>query len=296
MQLDIFNDNRDVMLRNDVLQALQQQDASLAQSDWLALRRDYPEDEFLARAQVLLDALQARDQHDTAFDSHAALQSARGALLALIEPAAQRLMGRESAALWLRPFWRRLIERAARLPFDAEFELAHAAPMRLHIDDWQGALEAVAAIESWRHRPAALAWMVQAKLQLHGLPASWPLLAELAWLSPKRLEALIQASPEPTLQRLKDQFDARFEPDGEGADAALDLVWFPAWVLVEQPRHLADLARAQPALHSAPEQAMRLLVNLLGLERQGRHHEIVRLRKSLRDLHRGLYAAYMTTR
>ena len=32
MQLDIFNDSRDVMLRNEVLQALQQQDASQAQS------------------------------------------------------------------------------------------------------------------------------------------------------------------------------------------------------------------------------------------------------------------------
>lgn len=296
MQLDLFNDNRDVMLRNDVVQALAQQDAVRAQSAWRVLAHDYPKDEFLARAQVLLDALQARDPQATAFDGHAALQSARQSLLAQLEPAAQRLMGQASAGLWLRPFWCQLIERAAHLPFDAQFELEHAAPMRLHLEDWQGAIDAVAGIESWRHKPAALAWMVQAKLRLYGLRASWALLAELAWLAPKRLEALIQSSREPTLQRLKDQFDARFEPAGEGADAALDLAWFPAWVLTEQPQYLGDLARAQPAQHSAPEQAMRLLVNLLGLERQGRHHDIVNYRKSLRDLHPGLYGAYMKTR
>jgi len=34
----------------------------------------------------------------------------------------------------------------------------------------------------------------------------------------------------------------------------------------------------------------------LGLERQGRHHDIVERRKALRDLHPSLYAAYMRTR
>ena len=50
-----------------------------------------------------------------------------------------------------------------------------------------------------------------------------------------------------------------------------------------------------PPQHSAPEQAMRLLVNLLGLERQGRRHDILR-RKNWRDLHPGLYSVYLKTR
>jgi len=56
------------------------------------------------------------------------------------------------------------------------------------------------------------------------------------------------------------------------------------------------LGEAQHSLHTAPEQAMRLLLELLGLERQGRHHEMVERRKALRDVHPSLYAAYMTTR
>jgi len=40
MQLDIFNDSRDVMLRNDVLQALLKQQPALAQSAWRTLHSE----------------------------------------------------------------------------------------------------------------------------------------------------------------------------------------------------------------------------------------------------------------
>jgi len=47
---------------------------------------------------------------------------------------------------------------------------------------------------------------------------------------------------------------------------------------------------------TAPERAFRTLVELLGLERQGRQRDIIERRKTLRDLHPSLYAAYMRTR
>lgn len=296
MQLDIFNDSRDVMLRNDVLCALQRHDELAAGASWQALQLEYPTDVSVAELQLLIEAMQARSEQAGALTDHAALRQARLELLNRIEPVACSLMGQPGAAHWLRAFWQALVQRAAHLPFQAESEADHAAPILLHMQDWQGAHDAVAGIESWRRIPAPLAWMAQARLRLSGLRAAWPLLAELAWMSPKRLYALIQAAPDPTLQRLRDQFDASFEPVGEAADAAQDLAWFPAWVLTAQPHYLADLAKAQPGQHSAPEQAMRLLVNLLGLERQGRHHDIVLQRRSLRDLHPGLYRAYLKTR
>jgi hypothetical protein len=297
MQLDIFNDSRDVMLRNDVLLALQQYDASKAQLAWGALQQEDPDDESLAGLRLLTDAVAALAQPlaKQAFVDHTALHQARLNLLSSITPTALILLAAPNAALWLRPFWQNLITRALRLPFQADAESDHAAPMLLHVQDWQGVLDVVAQIESWRHIPAPLAWMAQAKLQLHGLRATWPLLTELAWLAPKRLDALVQAAPEPILLRLKEQFEASFEPP-VGADAAQDLSWLPAWVLTVQPRYAADLALAQPGQHSAPEQAMRLMINLLGLERQGRHHDIVKQRKSLRDLNAWLYGAYLQTR
>ncbi len=300
VQLDIFNDSRDVMLRNDVLQALLKQQPALAQSAWRTLHSEYPDDAHLAPLQVLIDALAAfkyrADQPVEPLTQHAALQRLQQTLQAQLTPAAQQQLGPDAARLWLRPFWQELIARAAALPFVPQWEAQHTAPMLLHLQDWTGAMDAVARIASWRRIPAPLGWMAQVKLHAVGLAGSWPLLAELAWLSPKRLEVIIQTAQDAPLQRLKDQFDVSFEPDAELVDASQDLAWFPAWVLTQRPQDVLHLSQAQPGQHSAPEQAFRLLVNLLGLERQGRHHDIVAYRKQLRDLNSWLYGVYMRTR
>ena len=304
MQLDIFEDSRDVMLRNDVLAALGAYQAASARSAWQALGQAYPQDELLPSLLTVLQALEARDDDNPKarpeFETHESLRQARVALQDNIQPAALRVFSAAAAALWLRPLWQDLVQRAAHLPFRAECEEDHVVPILLHVKDWQAAVEATTRIASWRRIPAPLAWMTQARLGLLGLQASWGLLAELAWLSPKRLAALLQHASDAVLQRLTEQFEAEFdaaaEANGAGADPTADWAWFPAWVLCARPDWVGYLASAQASQHSAPEQAMRLLVELLGLERQGRHHDIVAHRKSLRALHPGLYAAYMKTR
>lgn len=293
MQLDIFEHSQDVMLRNDVLRALEQHDAPRARAACTALQTERALDAALPDLLLLTEALEARvTTTQGAWADHDALRRARLALQDRLEPVALRVWGAAAAVPWLRPFWQDLVFRARQLPFRAEAEQDHVAPMLLQTGDWQGALEAVASIESWRRIPAPLTWMTQAKLRLYGLQASWALLAELAWLSPRRLEALVQGAQEPLLRQLKDQFEAALDP----MDATTDLAWFPAWVLTEKPQFVAFLAPAQASQHSAPEQAMRLLVNLLGLERQGRQRELVRQRKELRELNPWLYGAYMRTR
>ena len=56
------------------------------------------------------------------------------------------------------------------------------------------------------------------------------------------------------------------------------------------------LAQAEPGQARDAERGLRLMVELLGLERQGRHHDLVARRKALRELSPPLYAAYMATR
>ena len=124
------------------------------------------------------------------------------------------------------------------------------------------------------------------------LDASWSLLAELAWLAPGRFDALTKRLDDPVLRRLRQTFDAAFEGDGD----ITDLAWLPAWTLTDRPELAAALAFAQPALHTPPERAMRLLLELLGLERQGRHRDVVERRQALRSLQPSLFAAYMKSR
>jgi hypothetical protein len=94
------------------------------------------------------------------------------------------------------------------------------------------------------------------------------------------------------LHRLRRRFDATFDGQGE----VTDLAWIPAWVLTDKPALAALLGQAQPGLQTAPERALRLVLDLLHLERQGRQRELIEQRRRLRDLHAPLYAAYMATR
>ena len=290
MQLDIFDHSRDVMLRNDVLDALQRLDAAGARSAWHQLEQAYPSDGAVVPLAALIGALEQRSE--APFATHEAAHHAVRALADSILPTAQRLFGDGPGAEWMLPLWRLVAQRAAALPFRATHGEEHAAALWLRARDWQAAAQAVAGIESWRRIPAPLAWMVQARWPTEGLDAVWPLLVELAWLAPARFGAVVQGLGDPLLDRLRRQFDAEFEGRGDAGD----LAWFPAWLLTQKASLARLLGAAQPSASSEPEQAMRLMVEIIGLERQGRQHELPAHRRRLRALHEGLYGAYMKTR
>jgi hypothetical protein len=290
MQFDFFNDNQSVALRNDVILALEKHDASTAQQAWETLTRHDPHD--ATAVPLLLLIVHVVESTPTPFQSHADLRTACLALQNEITPAALIGMGTAAANVWLNTRWLALAARAKALPYQSRHPGEHAAPLWLQTREWQTAADAVAQIASWQRIPAPLSWMLHARLQLQGLQANWGLLAELAWLAPQRLERVVQQTAEPILQTLVRAFEERFE----GAGDADDLVWFPAWVLTERPALAPALTQAQASQHTKAEQAMRLMIALLGLERQGRQREVLEHRKALRGLNSALYAAYMATR
>ena len=301
-QLDIFAHSRDVMLRNDVLHALDRRDAAGARAAWLVLASEFPADPDLPSLDVLARALEA--PCDTPLPNHDALARERHRLTDDVAVAARRALGTISAEPWLRPMWQALALRCAAIPFQASRPDDHATALWLRGAHWAQAALAVQGIESWRRIPAPLAWMVEARCRLGELDACWALLAELAWLAPGRLDALLRRPIDPLLARLHAKFerswDGGFEASFDGAFNALgnacDLPWFPAWMLTHTPALAPHLALAQPSQHTDAERGMRLVLDLLSLERQGRHNDLVQRRRALRDLHVPLYAAYMATR
>ena len=294
MQLDIFEHSRDVMLRSDVVGALERREPVAAHAAWQILRTEFPANECLPALEVLLSALERPT--GAFFADHAAAREARRELQQQIEPAARRMLGQATAAGWLALQWQALAQRAAQLPFHAEQSEEHAAPLSLRAGDWQAATAAVARIDSWRRIPAPLQWMAEGRYCAQGLDATWPLLAELAWLSPARFDALNRLLRDPVLQALHRKFKADYEGSDEGEGDVSDLAWFPAWVLTEKPALAHLLSGAMPSLNTAPEQAMRLILELLRLERQGRHPELVERRKTLRSVGPSIYRAYMRSR
>lgn len=290
MQLDIFEHSRDVVLRNVVAQAIEQHDAMAARDAADRLEAEFPGADTLPAMRALIDIMDAALGRET-FRIHDELRQARLDLEASTDHAS-RVLGSKSATGWLARRWRNLAERAERLPFDPRCAEDHAALLWLRARDWRAAERAVATIASWRRIPVPLAWMTEARLGLVGLRSTWPLVAELAWLSPKRLAALAQRSPDQVLKKLLDEFGSHFD----GEDGVDDLAWFPAWLLTHRSDLRDCLAEAQASRDTAPERTTRVLVELIGYERQGRHHEVVAMRQALRDLHPRLFEQYMRIR
>ncbi|MEX3968104.1 hypothetical protein AB4Y42_38965 [Paraburkholderia sp. EG286B] len=291
-QLDIFADSRDVMLRNDVVDALLRRDAGAARAAWTRLGAQYPGDGTLLASGTLVLVLALEADCRWPFADHAELAVARRELSETIAAAAQRVLPLTCVQAWLAPCWRALAERAARLPFHAGATDDCAAPLWLCAGDWDKARQAAEQIPSWWRIPAPLEWAAEARYRLEGLDVAWPLLTELAWLAPARFVAMMGRLGDRVLDALRRQFDAEFAGTGDAADFA----WFPAWLLTVKPGLADRLREARLSRHVDAERATSLLRQILSLERQGRQHDLVERRAALRGLHAGLYAAYMNTR
>lgn len=292
-QLDIFDDSAERMRINDLAAALGRDDIRAAQAAAELLAAEFPDNPHRPAATLLIDALAAAPAERALPD----LRSACAARLHLenqLAPAARELLGAADAAPWLQRRWRVLAQGAQGLPFDRENGPGHAAALWLQAGAWAEAADAVQRIESWRRLPQALAWMAEARFHDAGLDSCWPLLAELCWLAPARVPALLQALAEPRLHRWAQRFEREFDADLDAEpDAA---AWLPAWLAVDQPLLAEPLSLAQAVGEGSPERSFRVVSGLIRLERQGRHHEVVAQRKQLRDLQPVLFALYMKTR
>lgn len=289
-QLDIFADSPAVMLRNDVIGALLRRDADAASTACRQLAQAFPSDRDLPSMALLAEAL--RRSTDAPLTCLEAVALERQRLTDEIAPAAARTFSARDSALFMRPWWRLLAERGGSVAFRASRADDHAAALWLRGESWADAARAVEGIESWWRIPAPLAWMVEARCRMGQLDDCWALLAELAWLAPGRLDVVVRSAGEPLLRRLHRKFGERFDGDGDIAD----LAWFPAWVLTETPALAGRLGLARPSQDTPAERGMRLMIELLGLEHQGRHAAQIERRRALRDLSPPLWRAYMSTR
>jgi hypothetical protein len=288
LQLDLFAHSRDVILRNDVIAALRSRDAARAQEALAALRAERPGDRLLAPLATLLEAIAAPAAR---FAGHRQAAAALEAMETEFAPAAVEVFSALEAAQWLAASWRALAAAAERLPYDGGFPHTHSAALLLRSRDWEAAEARASAIPSWRRIPTPLGWTAEARFGGGGLECAWGLLAELAWIDAPRFGALARRLPSVPLQRLLDDFDAGFETESEAG-----LAWFPAWALVAEPGLAGPFRDAEARGRTAPERAARLVADLLALERQGRHAELVAQRKRLRELQPVLFARYMSTR
>lgn len=250
MQFDIFEHSRDVMLRNDVVHALERRDGAAAHVAWETLAREYPADESLPALLALNVAIERSGQ--PAFRDHDALHLHCWRCKTSCLPHCASSVTRPPTpgsgpygANWrdVPPHWRFVLTTAklTRRRCGCVQETGMLRPRRR------------SAIESWRRIPAPLAWMVQARLQLYGLQATWGMLAELAWLSPRRLDELVRQTSDPSLQQLIRKFEASFEGAADSNGTANRLLSGP--YLPSRSSRLASTCR-RPSSRVAPARAL----------------------------------------
>ncbi len=275
------------MLQNDILAALRARDTVAGHHALAAFATEYPSHETIAALSLLLETLATPvapiTDHSSAADALRSMQSA-------VVPAAQRVLGNHAASDWLSPLWLSLADAAAGLSFDAQMPQHHRAYLLLQSGKWATADAEIALIPSWRRIPAPLAWMAQARFHQGGLESAWRLLMELAWIDAQAFRRLACQLPAPALHKNLKAFDTAID------DNEPDYAWFPAWLLIAHPALSSVMRDTQPGNNHAAERVARLIFDLLALEKQGRHADIVTLRKKLRDSHAGLFAFYMRSR
>ncbi len=292
MQLDLFMHSADVCLRNAIVDALRARDPASMHAAIDRLRADFPADGSIDGFEHLFSELLALSQPE---------QSATGIarqverIEAQLLPPLKKIMGADAAQRWIKPVYGDLARAAAGKPFLRSLANAHAAGLFLRAGALAEARAAVAEIPSWPRIPEPLAWMAEIALREAAPIEFWPLLAELAWIAPALLDALIAdlpacATPANVL-RLYREFGAEADIDAENDEVA----WFPAWLLVEHPELLPLLRTAQP-YHSRPARSATVLIDLLIGERQGAAPSLVDKRKQLRDLAPVLFRRYMARR
>lgn len=289
MQLDLFADSRDTQLRNDVVNALRHYQADVARTALHKLAAEFSADTQLPTLEVLLAALESAATNPCA--DHAEAGVRRAWLEQSLQPAACRLFGNSEGFAWSQRFWHALANACTALPFTAAAERTAAPALWIEAKQWEEAKLAIQRIPSWQRQPVPLSWMLSIDLATQELDACWAMLAELAWLAPERLSAILQDSAPPALAALNRQFRRAFDGD----DEAVDVAWFPAWLLIEHPALAVHLRSARVSDHT-PAQVTRLLMELLLLEKQGRHQELVGKRKRLRDLQPWIFGEYMKSR
>jgi hypothetical protein len=293
-QLDIFDDSRDVALRNDLAQALLDGDPVAARRIANTLQAEFGADPALAPAAALIEHQHWRQS--LAANGHldvATVLDAGHRLDGPVAPAATAVFGAHVAPTWLAGQWRWLAGQASGIGWHPAHAEAHAAALYLRGQAWPQAAEAVARIDSWRRIPVPLLWMTQARWRGDGADAAWPLLAEALWLTPARAAALLPMLADTRLDQLIARFEERFDPT---AASGAEWAWLPAFALVDQPLLAGPFSPATPPTQTAPGNAFSVVMALLRLERLGRHNEVVAHRARLRALSTTLFAAYMVTR
>jgi hypothetical protein len=207
-------------------------------------------------------------------------------------PAARRFLGADADA-FLRPTWQLMAVTATDLPFDVAQPRAHRGWLCQQYGEWADVRAAVENEDAWAETPLLRYWMGLAQQHLGAAEVAIRLWLPLCWMDSSLFETHAPTVPNPTIRAAWITFEQAFPFEESLADRAPAAAWFPAWLLLRH-RGLARLFRPNDVPDGDDAaRVFRHLVTLVPLEQHGLTDELVRQRRTLRQLHQGFFRYYM---
>lgn len=272
-QMDLFFDNPIVSLTNGIVQALSTRNLPDAQRRLDQLYTQAPTHSDLAAFDQLLEALSQlnRPVEDPRQTS---------AFLLEVTPTARRLLGAQSRDL-LSPLWRQVAGALQDTPFNPGEPNLHRSFALSQAQDWPAVSDCVMRELNWQwHAPLCLRQAESAfnrRRRVEAL-AAW---CHACWRDPAGAAAAITRLHQAELTTLWHRFLDEEEPLQE-AD-------FAAWLLLQEPGLVLQLAEDLPPGDTTPESTYRIVHGCLRARRARRQDEELQLRKTLQASHPSLF-------
>jgi hypothetical protein len=256
MQLDLFLDGREALLVNDLVARLLEGWLEGARDVLDRLREENPgHPDFGAFDRLVHSLCEGPPAPASTGQPGSLIES----LMALV-PAANRLLG-PGAPAFLLPWWQALAQTKAVL------DRAEVAPLLRY---WMGSARWHVGDE----REAVRLWLA------------------LCWLEPESFALQAPTLPSRIVREAWAAFDTEPHPDDGGDARVREVLWFPAWLALRH-RWVAHVFHPDEVPDTdAPLRALRLLPRLLVLESRGYSDDLVRQRRSLRDISPSFFRTY----
>ncbi|MBF0172635.1 MAG: hypothetical protein HQL83_04200 [Magnetococcales bacterium] len=285
IQMDLFLDTPETALVNDLIHAIANHDATLANHLFMRLEKNHPDNQVLNDLPPLIKAIT---------DLEALIRSPLEGLdrlqNELTTHARQGLGGLEGR--FLKPFYLLFDKAFAGRPFDPQHPNAHRSWTLERLGHWKALSECVLLEPGWTRQPVLLLRRAKALFQLRRLEANRRVWIRFFWELPQQAAQYLETHGDKDLKRLWNGFI-----DREVSDWHL----FPTWILLDQPRLAKDPdawseTEEEETTPSPGQTAFFTLANLLLAEEETpTSSQSMIMRRQLKESFPEVFAMFMQT-
>jgi hypothetical protein len=278
-QLDLFFDNPVVALTNGIVQALAIRNLPDAQRQLDQLYAQAPTHADLASFDQLLAAL-AHLGHP--------VEEPRGelAFLGEVTPTARRILGAQSRD-FLSPLWQQLAGALAAESFNPEEPNLHRSYALSQAQDWAAVSDCIMRELNWQRSAPLCLRMVESAFHRRRRVEALAAWCHVCWGAPASAPEAVTRLRQPELTSLWNRFQDEEEPLSE--------VDFPAWLLIQEPALVLQLAEDLAPTDAVAEESYRIVHRCLRARRARGQEEELKQRKILQTIHPALFQLLKTS-